>query len=57
MSVHRVEGDYDTGPVIAQCEVPVLPGDDVETLSARVQTRERSFVVETLARFARGEIE
>jgi phosphoribosylglycinamide formyltransferase 1 len=55
VSVHRVESDYDSGPVLAQCQVPVLPGDDVETLSARVQTRERQFVVETLARIARGE--
>ncbi|HTV20457.1 MAG TPA: phosphoribosylglycinamide formyltransferase [Polyangiaceae bacterium] len=56
VSVHRVEGEYDTGPVLAQCEVPVLPGDDVESLSARVQTRERLFVVETLARIAKGEL-
>jgi phosphoribosylglycinamide formyltransferase 1 len=56
VSVHRVEGDYDTGPVLAQCEVPVLPGDDVESLSARVQTRERQFVVETLARIASGDL-
>jgi phosphoribosylglycinamide formyltransferase-1 len=56
VSVHRVEGEYDTGPVLAQCEVAVLPGDSVETLSARVQTRERVFVVETLARIARGEL-
>ena len=56
VSVHRVEGDYDSGPILAQCEVPVLPGDDVESLSARVQTRERIFVVETLARIARGEL-
>jgi len=56
VSVHRVEGEYDTGPVLAQCEVPVLPGDDIETLSARVQTQERLFVVETLARIAKGEL-
>jgi phosphoribosylglycinamide formyltransferase-1 len=56
VSVHRVEGEYDTGPVLAQCQVPVLPGDDVETLAARVQARERQFVVETLDRIARGEI-
>jgi phosphoribosylglycinamide formyltransferase-1 len=55
VSVHRVEGEYDTGPVVAQCEVPVLPGDDVETLSARVQARERLFVVETLALLVNGE--
>lgn len=56
VSVHRVEGEYDTGPVLAQCEVPVLPDDDIETLSARVQTRERLFVVETLAKLASGEL-
>ena len=56
VTVHRVEGEYDTGPVLAQCEVPVLPGDDVASLSARVQTRERQFVVETLDRIARGEL-
>ena len=55
VSVHHVEGEYDTGPVLAQCQVPVLPGDDVESLSARVQARERQFVVETLDRIARGE--
>src|SRR5688572_24443116 len=56
VSVHRVEGEYDTGPVLAQCQVPVLPGDDVASLAARVQTRERQFVVETLDRIARGEL-
>jgi phosphoribosylglycinamide formyltransferase-1 len=56
VSVHQVEGEYDTGPVLAQCEVPVLPGDDVETLATRVQTRERQFVVETLDRIAKGEL-
>jgi phosphoribosylglycinamide formyltransferase-1 len=57
VSVHLVEAEYDTGPVVAQCEVPVLPDDTPESLSARVQSRERQFVVETLAAIARGEIE
>lgn len=56
VSVHQVEAEYDTGPVISQCEVPVLAGDSVETLSERVQVRERRFVVETLDRIVRGEI-
>ena len=57
ISVHQVDAEYDEGPVVAQCEVPVLDGDTVESLSARVQTRERQFVVETLARIARGELQ
>jgi phosphoribosylglycinamide formyltransferase-1 len=56
VSVHLVDPEYDTGRVMAQCRVPVLPGDSLETLRARVRARERDFVVETLAAIARGEI-
>lgn len=48
VSIHLVDAGYDTGPVIARCEVPVLAGDTVESLAKRVQTRERAFLVETL---------
>jgi len=36
--------------------VPVEPGDTVETLAARVQTRERAFIVEVLGEIAAGRI-
>ena len=36
VSVHLVDEEYDRGPVIAQSEVPVLPGDTPDTLAARV---------------------
>jgi len=48
VSVHLVTGEYDAGPVIAQVQVPVLAGDTVATLSERVQTAERAFLVQTL---------
>jgi phosphoribosylglycinamide formyltransferase 1 len=35
-SVHFVTAELDGGPVVLQGRVPVLPGDDVATLSARV---------------------
>jgi phosphoribosylglycinamide formyltransferase-1 len=54
VTIHLVNADYDMGRVVAQCRVPVLPGDSVETLAARVQKREREFVVETLAESARA---
>ena len=47
-SVHFVEGDYDSGPVIAQARVPVLAGDTVESLSERVKQRERVLLVDVL---------
>jgi phosphoribosylglycinamide formyltransferase-1 len=54
-SIHLVDADYDTGRVVAQSRVPVLPSDSVDTLAARVQKRERELVVDTLAKLAAGE--
>jgi phosphoribosylglycinamide formyltransferase-1 len=56
-SVHLVDGEYDTGRVLEQARVPVLPGDTPELLSARVQERERSLVIDVLGRIAQGRIE
>ena len=39
-SVHVVTAALDDGPVIAQAEVPILPGDTAETLAARVLDEE-----------------
>ncbi|MEU2199274.1 formyltransferase family protein [Isoptericola sp. NPDC019482] len=47
-TVHVVTADYDEGPVVAQAEVPVLPGDDVPALRARVQAAEKALLVEVL---------
>lgn len=55
-SIHFVSGDYDTGPVIKQCRVPVLPEDTVDTLAERVQESERVLVVDTLAAIATGRL-
>lgn len=54
VSVHLVDRDYDTGRVLAQREVRVEPGDDVDSLTARVQTAEREFLVDVLRRVASG---
>jgi phosphoribosylglycinamide formyltransferase 1 len=56
VSVHVVDAEYDKGPVVAQCEVPVLAGDTVDTLASRVQERERKFVVEVLQAIVEGRI-
>ncbi|NJM99130.1 MAG: phosphoribosylglycinamide formyltransferase [Phormidesmis sp. RL_2_1] len=39
-SVHYVELAVDSGPIIMQAAVPVLPNDDVATLQARIQQQE-----------------
>ncbi len=39
-TVHYVELEVDSGPIIAQAAVPILPGDTPETLHQRVQAQE-----------------
>ncbi len=53
-SVHLVDGGYDTGPLLAQVQVPVEREDTEETLAARVQQAERALVVQVLADVASG---
>jgi len=48
ITIHRVDPEYDTGEIIAQCTVPVEKGDTPEMLAARVLEREHIFLVETL---------
>ena len=55
-SVHLVDAEYDTGLVVRQERVPVILGDTVESLKARVQACEREVIVKTLAEMARGEV-
>jgi len=55
-TVHFVDGGMDTGEIIAQNEVPILPGDTAETLHARIQDAEHRLYPEVIARFARREI-
>lgn len=39
-SVHHVELVVDSGPIVMQAAVPVLPNDSVESLQARIQMQE-----------------
>ncbi len=52
-TVHWVDAGVDTGPVIAQVELAVDPGDDVASLTARIQAAERPLVVATLGRLVK----
>ncbi|WP_375492652.1 phosphoribosylglycinamide formyltransferase [uncultured Jatrophihabitans sp.] len=48
VTVHWVDDGVDTGPVIAQVEVPVEAGDDEQTLQARIQAAEKPLYVATV---------
>jgi phosphoribosylglycinamide formyltransferase-1 len=56
VSVHFVTEELDGGPVIVQAEVPVMPGDDETTLSARVQRAEHRIYPQAIEWFARGRL-
>lgn len=55
-TVHFVDQGVDTGPILAQQTVPVLPGDRPATLHARIQEAERVVYPATIAALARGQI-
>ena len=55
-TVHLVDADYDTGPVLAQVRVPVNAGDRAEDVEQRVQRAERQLVVDTLAGLVDGRV-
>ena len=52
-TVHYVDEGVDTGDVIAQAEVDVLPGDTPESIHARIQEAEHVLYPEVIGFFAR----
>ncbi len=47
-TVHHVSAELDAGPIVAQARVPVLPGDNAESLAARVLAEEHRLYPEAL---------
>lgn len=52
-TVHLVDEEYDTGPIVAQEHVPVLPDDTPETLAARVLAVEHRLYPRVVMEWAR----
>jgi len=53
VSVHLVVEEVDSGDIIGQSRMPILPGDTPETLAARVLTLEHELYPRCLAELAR----
>ena len=53
-SVHIVTAELDDGPIIAQAEVPILDGDDADTLAQRVLIEEHKLYPAALAELVRA---
>jgi phosphoribosylglycinamide formyltransferase-1 len=47
-TVHLVDQGIDSGPILAQEAVPVLPGDTAESLHERIQQAERRLLPSVL---------
>jgi phosphoribosylglycinamide formyltransferase-1 len=55
-TVHFVRPEMDTGPIVAQAAVPVLPGDTADSLAARVLQAEHRLYPHALGLVASGEV-
>ena len=49
VTIHEVTPELDAGPILAQARVPVVAGDDAETLAARVLAAEHRLLVSTIS--------
>jgi len=55
-SVIVVDDGVDTGPILAQERVPVLPDDTEHTLHERIKPVERRLLIDVVRRIATGEL-
>jgi phosphoribosylglycinamide formyltransferase 1 len=53
-TVHLVDAGVDTGRILGQSRVPVLPGDTAESLHARIQVAEHELYPRIVREFAQG---
>ncbi len=56
-SVIVVDAGVDSGPILAQERIPVLPGDTEHSLHERIKPVERRLLIDTVRGIATGEID
>ncbi|MBD3941810.1 phosphoribosylglycinamide formyltransferase [Microbacterium sp. NEAU-LLC] len=56
-SVIIVDNGVDSGPILAQERVPVLPGDDEHALHERIKPVERRLLIDVVRRVATGDLD
>lgn len=55
-TVHFLDPGMDTGPIILQAAVPVMPGDTPEILHNRIQVQEHKLYPEAIKLFTEGKL-
>jgi len=53
-TVHFVDGEYDTGPILGQVRVPIHATDDVAAVEDRVKRAEQRLLIATLQALSSG---
>jgi phosphoribosylglycinamide formyltransferase 1 len=53
-TVHLVDDGIDSGPIVLQRRVPILPGDDPDSLSARILNEEHAAYPDAITRILAG---
>ena len=56
-SVIVVDSGVDTGPILAQERIPVLPADTEDTLHGRIKPVERRLLIDVVRRIAEGDLD
>jgi methionyl-tRNA formyltransferase len=54
LTIHRMDADFDTGPILVQRSFPIAPDDDVDSLYPRLLSLGATMIPEALALVAAG---
>ena len=57
ISIHIVEEEYDSGPIIAQLKIPIGKNENAESLSKKISQSEHDFYVQTIQKIITGKID
>lgn len=57
VTIMKMDVGVDTGPILSQREVPILPEDNAASLAPRLAEAGASLLIETLPRYLAGEIQ
>jgi methionyl-tRNA formyltransferase len=55
LTIHRMEADFDTGPILAQRAIEITPDDDVDSFFPKLFLVGGEMIVEALAKVAAGD--
>jgi methionyl-tRNA formyltransferase len=55
LTVHRMEADFDTGPILAQRAIEITPDDDVDSFFPKLFLVGAEVIIEALAKVAAGD--